>query len=45
MLNANPDLINNLLPGDYYYDDLNDSIYIYVDYTTYFDFKDLTVRV
>ena len=45
MLNVNPDLINNLLPGDYYYDDLNDSIYIYVDYTTYFDFKDLTVRV
>jgi len=36
--------INTLIPGDFYYDDTTDSIYIYTDFTTYNDFKDLTVR-
>jgi len=37
--------INNLLPGDFYYDVDTDSIFIYTDFGGgYYDFKDITVR-
>jgi len=36
--------VNDMLPGDFYYDDSTDSIYILVDYGGYTQLMDLTVR-
>ena len=30
--------------GDYYYDNFSDSLYVYVNFGDYSDFKDITVR-
>jgi hypothetical protein len=44
-LTADEDLINKLIPGDFYYDSATDSIFIYTDFgDSYYDFKDITPK-
>jgi filamentous hemagglutinin family protein len=44
-VDANGDLIMPLIPGDFYYDNTSDTLFVYTDFGGYSDFLDITVRL